>query len=87
MFLPGLGVHKFILGMNGAGTVMLTVTLGGAFLFPFVVRATGDVDIGAVTLWASAAMILVSFIEGIRYLKKTDEEFYQSYMVRKKEWF
>lgn len=30
---------------------------------------------------------IVSFIEGIIYLTKTDEEFYQTYQVNKKGWF
>jgi hypothetical protein len=29
----------------------------------------------------------ISFIEGIIYLTKTDEEFYQTYVVEKKAWF
>lgn len=30
---------------------------------------------------------VVGFIEGIIYLTKTDEEFYQTYQVNKKPWF
>ncbi len=30
---------------------------------------------------------LIGFIEGIIYLTKSDEEFYQTYQVNKKPWF
>lgn len=30
---------------------------------------------------------IISFIEGIIYLTKTDEEFYQTYQTNKKGWF
>jgi TM2 domain-containing membrane protein YozV len=30
---------------------------------------------------------IISVIEGIIYLTKTDEEFYQTYVVEKKAWF
>ena len=30
---------------------------------------------------------IVSFIEGIVYLTKSDEEFYQTYQVNKRPWF
>jgi hypothetical protein len=30
---------------------------------------------------------LLGFIEGIIYLTKSDEEFYQTYQVNKKGWF
>lgn len=30
---------------------------------------------------------IISFIEGIIYLTKTDEEFYHTYQVNKKGWF
>jgi TM2 domain-containing membrane protein YozV len=30
---------------------------------------------------------LIGFIEGIIYLTKSDEQFYQQYMVQKRQWF
>jgi hypothetical protein len=30
---------------------------------------------------------LIGFVEGIIYLTKTDEDFYQTYQVGKKGWF
>ena len=32
-------------------------------------------------------MHVIGLVEGIIYLTKSDEEFYQTYIVRKKEWF
>ena len=73
----GLGVHKFILGLNTAGVIMLVISLisiltGACLIFP---------------LFATAAMNIVGMVEGIMYLTKTDEDFYQTYAVQRKEWF
>ena len=32
-------------------------------------------------------MHIIGIVEGIIYLTKTDEQFYQTYMVEKKAWF
>ena len=68
ILLGSLGIHKFILGYNTAGLIMLLATL----------LTCGIVGV---------AMGVVGLIEGIIYLTKSDEEFYQTYMVGKKEWF
>ncbi len=60
----GLGVHKFILGYNKEGVILLIATL---------------VTCGAASI--------VGLIEGIIYLTKSDEEFYNTYQVGKKPWF
>lgn len=65
ILLGWLGIHKFILGYNTAGIIMLVVSL---------------VTCGAVGS-------IVGIIEGIIYLTKSDDDFYQTYMVGKKEWF
>lgn len=77
ILLGGFGVHKFILGMTTPAVIMLAVTLaswvGGCFLmFPFL---------------ASVAMSVIGLVEGIIYLTKSDQDFYQTYIVGKKEWF
>ena len=77
ILLGSLGVHKFILGYTNAGIIMLVVTLacsviGSCLIFPIV---------GAMAMW------VIGIVEGIIYLTKSDEEFYQMYMVGKKEWF
>lgn len=32
-------------------------------------------------------MTIIGFVEGILYLSKTDQQFYDTYMVRRREWF
>jgi TM2 domain-containing membrane protein YozV len=72
IFIGWLGIHKFILGMQTPGLIMLLVSLVG----------------GIVTCGLSAiVMSIIGLIEGIIYLTKSDEEFYQIYVVEKKEWF
>lgn len=36
---------------------------------------------------AVIAMEVIGRVEGILYLTKSDEEFYETYALRKKEWF
>ncbi|AWX44895.1 hypothetical protein HME9304_01900 [Flagellimonas maritima] len=72
IILGSLGVHKFILGYQKEGLIMIAVTL---------VLGIFTCGIGA------SAMGLVGLIEGIIYLTKSDEEFYNTYQVGKKPWF
>ncbi len=71
-----LGVHKFILGYNKEGVILLAITLLG--------YATTCIVIGAFFFWIPG---LIGLIEGIIYLTKSDEEFYNTYQVGKKPWF
>ena len=68
ILLNAWGIHKFYLGMNGAGLTMLLVSLLTCGL-------------GAIVMWP------IGLIEGIIYLTKSDEEFYETYIVGKKAWF
>jgi TM2 domain-containing membrane protein YozV len=70
--LGSLGIHKFILGYNTAGVIMLVVTL---------VVGTITCGIG----WG--IMGIIGLVEGIIYLTKSDEEFYRTYIANKREWF
>jgi len=74
--LGSLGVHKFILGYQKEGLILLGVSVVG--------YATVCIAIGAFILMATG---LIGLIEGIIYLTKSDEEFYQMYQVNKKPWF
>ena len=74
--LGALGVHKFILGYNKEGIILLVLTLIGIVTSCFVV--------GAFIYMATA---IVGLIEGIIYLTKSDEEFYETYQANKKPWF
>lgn len=72
------GIHKFLLGYQQEGFIMLGVTLG----------------IWVITLMScgiASPLLLVPFVmgivEGIIYLTKSDEEFVQTYIQNKKPWF
>jgi TM2 domain-containing membrane protein YozV len=71
-----LGIHKFILGYNKEGGILLAVTLIG--------YATTCIVVGAFFFWIPG---LIGLIEGIIYLTKSDEDFYNTYQVGKKPWF
>jgi len=74
--LGSLGVHKFILGYQKEGLILLGISVVG--------YATLCIAIGAFILMATG---LIGLIEGIIYLTKSDEEFYQMYQANKKPWF
>lgn len=70
--LGSLGIHKFILGYQKEGIIMLVCTL----------------VLGAITCGIGASVMgLIGLIEGIIYLTKSDAEFYNTYQVGKKPWF
>lgn len=64
ILFTGLGIHKFVLGYNKEGIILLIATI----------------------LTCGLASI-VGFIEGIIYLTKSDEDFYNTYQANKKPWF
>ena len=72
LFLGWLGVHKFYLGYNTAGFIMLAVTILGS-LFTFGL--------------AGGAIWVIAIVEGIFYLSKSQTEFEQMYVINKREWF
>ena len=76
ILLGGLGIHKFILGYNKEGGILLGLWIIGAVLT--------CVGIGVFLIWILG---LIGLIEGIIYLTKSDEEFYNTYQVGKKPWF
>lgn len=76
ILLGSLGVHKFILGYQKEGFIMLGVTLLG--------YATTCIVVGAFFFWIPG---LIGLIEGIIYLTKSDEEFYNTYQAGQKPWF
>ncbi len=69
--LGGLGIHKFVLGYQKEGIIMLVVSILGWFLC----------GIPSMLVW------LVGLVEGIMYLTKSDEEFYNTYQAGNKPWF
>ena len=70
--LGGFGIHKFILGYNKEGIILLVVTV-----------VLGIITCGV----AASAAWIVGLIEGIIYLTKSDEEFFETYQANKKPWF
>ncbi len=70
--LGGLGIHKFILGYNTEGIIMLAVWAVGVLFLCGI---------------PSLVMAVIGVIEGIMYLTKSDEEFVHTYIVNKKGWF
>ncbi len=74
--LGAFGVHKFILGYQKEGIILLAISLVGIVL--------SCVGIGVFIVWITG---LIGLVEGIIYLTKSDEEFYNTYQVGKKPWF
>ena len=63
-----LGIHKFILGYQKEGIIMLVLSL---LSFGFL----------------AGFMAIIGLIEGIIYLSKSDEEFYEIYQAGQRPWF
>jgi TM2 domain-containing membrane protein YozV len=76
IILGSFGIHKFILGYQKEGIILLAVTLVGIVL--------SCIGIGVFIVWITG---LIGLVEGIIYLTKSDEEFYNTYQVGKKPWF
>lgn len=76
LFLGEFGVHKFVLGYQQEGVMMLLVTLLGAFLSIF--------GFGLTWVWLPWA---IGIIEGIIYLTKSDTDFYETYQKGHRPWF
>lgn len=72
ILLGSLGIHKFYLGYQTEGIIMLAVTL-----------VVGGFTCGA----GMGIMGVVGLIEGIIYLTKTDAEFEATYVKGRKPWF
>ncbi len=72
ILLGGLGIHKFYLGYQKEGIIMLVVSLvGGAFTCGII----------------SGAVWIIGVVEGVLYLTKTDQEFDAMYVKGRKPWF
>tara|TARA_B000000565_G_C23558508_1_gene290456 strand:+ start:4 stop:561 length:558 start_codon:yes stop_codon:yes gene_type:complete len=72
IFLGELGVHKFMLGYNTEGFILLGVSLiGGVITCGFALFVTA----------------IIAVVEGIIILNKTPEEFKRLYLDKKTGWF
>ena len=75
IFLGSFGIHKFYLGYTGPGLVYLLVNTIGWFLL-WIVLYIPNIILGVIAL-----------VEGIIYLTQTDEEFHETYVKGRKDWF
>lgn len=75
-FLGSLGVHKFYLGYNGAGSTMLLLTLIG---IPLSLIGIGLLMIMGVSI--------IAFVEFIIYLVTDDKDFQERYVENSRPWF
>ncbi|PXY40067.1 hypothetical protein DMB65_14865 [Flavobacterium cheongpyeongense] len=67
---------------------VLGIVLGGFGVHKFVLGYTQEGIIQLIVTLVTCGMgSLIGFVEGIIYLTKTDEDFYQTYQVGKKGWF
>lgn len=76
IFFGSFGIHKFILGYQKEGIILLVITVVG--------WVTACIGIGFFILSATS---IIGIIEGIIYLTKSDEEFENTYQVGQKPWF
>lgn len=76
--LGGLGIHKFVLGYNQEGVILI-----GVYIVAFII-AMITCGLGVPLIFIPT---VIGIIEGIIYLTKSDEEFVQTYIVNKKPWF
>lgn len=87
--LGSLGVHKFYLGMNTPGLIMLGVNVGVwilALLLGLLTLGFGLILTVPLAALVSGAVGLLGLVEGVLYLTKSDEEFYGQYVLGKKPW-
>ena len=67
---------------------VLAIVLGGLAVHKFILGYTKTGIIQLILTFATCGLVgLISLIEGIIYLTKTDEEFINTYQANKKEWF
>ena len=72
------GICGILLGSLGIHKFILGFTTPGIIMLLVTILTCG---VGAVPMY------VIGLIEGIIYLTKSDEEFYQLYAIDKKEWF
>lgn len=70
-FVGAFGIHKFYLGYNKQGIIMVC-----CFLFGFILLG-----------FPSVIMAIIALVEAIIYLTKSDADFERIYVVNKKPWF
>ena len=66
---------------------LLAIILGGLGIHKFILGYIKEGIFQFLLSFLCGLGALIGLIEGIIYLTKTDEEFYQTYQVGKKGWF
>jgi len=67
---------------------VLGILLGGFGVHRFVLGdTTGGIIRLAITFVTCGAGSIIGLIEGIIYLTKSEQDFYETYLVQKKAWF
>jgi TM2 domain-containing membrane protein YozV len=94
---PASPIYSTQAPMSEAGSKKLAAGLCAIFIGTFGIHKfiLGYTTSGLIMLLVSlltcgvgvVVMHVIGLIEGIMYLTKSDAEFYQTYMVGKKEWF
>jgi TM2 domain-containing membrane protein YozV len=74
--LGGFGAHKFYLGYNTAGIIMLAMFIGGWL--------TSIILIGLIPLFAVG---IIAFIEFIICIVTDEDEFQRRYVDNERPWF
>lgn len=72
------GILGILLGSLGVHKFVLGYTTSGLIMLLVTVFTCG---------WAALIFWPIGLIEGIIYLSKSDEEFYNTYVLNKREWF
>jgi TM2 domain-containing membrane protein YozV len=72
------GICAILIGSLGIHKFILGMTTPGLIMLLVTLLTCG---IGGLVMW------VIGLVEGIMYLTKSDQEFYETYMVGKKEWF
>ncbi len=78
ILLGGLGIHKFYLGYQKEGIILLGAFIGGIIL---------SIISCGVLFFVPMIPGIIGLIEGIIYLAKSDEEFVNTYVTGRKPWF
>jgi TM2 domain-containing membrane protein YozV len=72
LLLGTFGIHKFYLGYNTEGVLMLLISIVGGIILCAV---------------PTVVMALIALAEGIIYLTKSEDEFQTIYVANKRGWF
>ena len=72
------GILAIVIGWLGIHKFLLGYTTAGLIMLLVSVLSLGLL---------AFIMAIIGLIEGIMYLMKSDQEFYDTYMANKKDWF